>query len=227
MKNLVERSGTTATAFAPLVAAIVALGSACSSGDTTTPPYVSGSGAGSVATAAAGGTATTSSGATGTAGAGTTTGTTGTTATTGTAGAGTTTTTTTSGAAGSTTTGGTAGGGAAAGPATFTSVLKIFTDANCGLCHGMATLGGGLIFKPSDPMGAYTALVGPVSAGTNSSMCAGKTYVVPGNPDGSLLYGKLQATPPCGARMPATGVFLMDDQLKTIHDWIMAGAKND
>jgi len=220
MKNLVERS---------VMAAIFAAASACASGDTTTPPYTgSSAGAGVTTTGTAGGTSTTASGATGTAGAGATTGTT--TATT------TTTTTTTGGAAGSTTTGGaagaaagggTAGGGAAAVPPTFTSVIKIFTDANCGLCHGMATIGGGLIFKPTDAMGTYTALVGSMAGGTSMGMCLGKQYVVPGNPDGSLLYEKLQPTPPCGARMPATGTFLKDDQIQTIHDWIMAGAKND
>jgi mono/diheme cytochrome c family protein len=107
------------------------------------------------------------------------------------------------------------------------AVLKIFTDANCGLCHGMATIGGGLMFKPTDAMGTYTALVGSMAAGTSMGMCLGKTYVVAGNPDASLLYQKLQPTPPCGARMPATGTFLTDDQIKTVHDWIMAGAKND
>jgi hypothetical protein len=197
---------------------------ACSSADNS-PPYMSPTSttAGSPVTGAAGSTATTASGTTATAGR------TGTTSATGTAGAGTTTTTTTTttGAAGGAAAG--AGGTAAvSGPATFTAVLAAFTGANCGLCHGMATIGGGLMFKPEDAMGTYTALVGPVSAGTNSSMCGGKTYVVPGMPDASLLYDKVsKTTPMCGARMPATGVPLTDDQIKTVHDWIMAGAKND
>ena len=111
--------------------------------------------------------------------------------------------------------------------ATFAAVIEIFADSknNCGLCHKMPTLGGGLIFDPADKMGTYIALVGATSKGLQGSMCAGKTYVVAGKPDESLLYEKVAvATPSCGVRMPASGVVLEDNEIATIRAWIMAGA---
>jgi hypothetical protein len=133
----------------------------------------------------------------------------------------------TGGAAGSQATAGTA---AAGGTATFAAVLAILADSknNCGLCHKMPTLGGGLIFDPSDKMGTYIALVGVASKGMQGSMCAGKTYVVAGKPDESLLYDKVsKATPSCGVRMPASGVVLEDNEIATIRAWIMAGGPNN
>ena len=125
---------------------------------------------------------------------------------------------------------GAGGVGAAPSAATFTAVLAIFADSknNCGLCHAMQTIGGGLVFNPTDRAGTYQALVGPTSQGTLGSQCAGKTYVVPGMPDSSLLYDKLsKATPSCGARMPASGAVLSDMEIETVRAWIAAGAMND
>lgn len=118
----------------------------------------------------------------------------------------------------------------APGAATFTAVLAIFAKSQnaCGLCHKTAASGGGLMFDPADKAGSFAALVGPKSAGLNGSTCTGKTYVVPGMPDASLLYEKIaKAMPSCGARMPATGTIMMDDEIATVRAWIMAGAKND
>jgi hypothetical protein len=120
-----------------------------------------------------------------------------------------------------------AAGNPAGVPATFTAVLAILADSknNCGLCHKMQTLGGGLVFDPSDKMGTYSALVNIASKGMQGSMCAGKTYVVPGNPDASLVYDKVsKPMPSCGVRMPASGVVLEDGEIATIRAWIMAGA---
>jgi hypothetical protein len=92
----------------------------------------------------------------------------------------------------------------------------------------MMTIGGGLLFKPTDRQMTYDALVSKVSQGMFGSQCAGKTYVVPSQPDTSLLFDKLsKAMPSCGARMPANGQVLSDAQLATVRAWIMAGAKND
>ena len=135
----------------------------------------------------------------------------------------------TGGAGGSQATAGISAAGTG-GTATFAAVLAIFADSknNCGLCHKMPTLGGGLIFDPSDKMGTYIALVGAASKGMQGSMCAGKTYVVAGNPDQSLLYEKVsKATPSCGVRMPASGIVLEDQEIATIRAWIMAGAPNN
>lgn len=134
------------------------------------------------------------------------------------------------GAAGSSASAGTTAAAGAAGagaPATFSAVIAILADSknNCGLCHKMQTLGGGLIFDPTDKMGTYNALVGIVSKGMQGSMCAGKTYVVPGKPDDSLMYDKVsKPKPSCGVRMPASGVVLEDAEIATIRSWIMAGA---
>lgn len=123
-----------------------------------------------------------------------------------------------------------AGSAAPTGPATFTAVLAIFADTknNCGLCHSMATIGGGLVFKPTDKQGTFSALVGVTSKGMSGSQCAGKTYVVAGKPEASLLYDKLaNATPSCGVRMPASGTVLTDAEIATVGAWISAGALNN
>jgi hypothetical protein len=126
---------------------------------------------------------------------------------------------------------GAAGGGAAAsGSGTFTAVLAILADSknNCGLCHKTMTNGGGLMFDPADKAGTFKALVGATSKGTNGSTCGGKTYVVAGKPDESLLYDKVsKAMPACGLRMPASGVVLDDPEIATIKAWIMGGALNN
>jgi hypothetical protein len=123
-----------------------------------------------------------------------------------------------------------AGGAAPSSAATFTAVLAIFADRNnnCGFCHAMATIGGGLIFDPADKQGTFAALVGATSKGMSGSQCSGKTYVVAGQPDASLLYDKLaKAKPSCGERMPASGTVLADAEIATVRAWIMAGALNN
>lgn len=68
---------------------------------------------------------------------------------------------------------------------------------------------------------AYGELVG---IGSDSDMCAGKTRVVPGDPQGSLLVAKLRdATVECGLLMPV-GAPIDDASLMRITDWIGAGA---
>jgi hypothetical protein len=123
-----------------------------------------------------------------------------------------------------------AGTAAPSGAATFSAVLAIFADSknNCGLCHAMMTIGGGLVFDPANKQATYTALVGVTSKGMLGSQCGGKTYVVAGQPDASLLYHKLaDAMPPCGVRMPASGVVLSDMEIATVRAWIAAGALNN
>jgi mono/diheme cytochrome c family protein len=121
-----------------------------------------------------------------------------------------------------------AGSAAPAGGATFTAVLAIFVDQRCSLCHAMQTIGGGLVYDTADKQGTYQALVGATSKGASGSQCGGRTYVVAGQPDASLLYDKLsKPTPSCGVRMPATGTTLSDAELATVRGWIASGAKND
>jgi hypothetical protein len=125
---------------------------------------------------------------------------------------------------------GSGGSNGGATGATFTQVLALFGGTpNCQICHALSpsSANGGLQFKPSDKAQAYGALVGPSSAGGSGSQCGGKKYVVAGNPSGSLLYTKLTSSPPCGVRMPMSGVPLTPDQLQIVSSWIMAGALND
>jgi mono/diheme cytochrome c family protein len=124
----------------------------------------------------------------------------------------------------------TAGTAAPSSPATFTAVVAIFVDQknNCRLCHMMPTIGGGLVFDPMDKQATFQALVGTSSKGTLGSQCGGKTYVVPRQPDASLLYDKIsKTTPTCGMRMPATGTVLTDPEIATVRAWIAAGAMNN
>ncbi|MEY4581129.1 MAG: hypothetical protein RL701_5832 [Pseudomonadota bacterium] len=129
--------------------------------------------------------------------------------------------------------GGTGGAAAGGGSATFTAVLQIFSARNCGLCHsgGATTLpssaNGGLLFSLSDKAAAHIALVGPMTS--SFGKCAGKTLVVPGSPDTSVLFDKLaNATPACGAtRMPLGGMPLTAAELESVRAWIADGAKNN
>jgi hypothetical protein len=86
---------------------------------------------------------------------------------------------------------------------------------------------GSFVFNSNDKLASYNALVGKVSAGGAGSKCGGKTYVVPKDPNSSLLYQKLLATVPCGMRMPMGGMVLTDPELQTISAWITAGAQNN
>lgn len=97
--------------------------------------------------------------------------------------------------------------------------------AGCGACHGSGpnpSLNGGLGGLNSKEA-AHTALVGKASS---SAMCSGKTYVTAGDPEGSLLYQKVAATPMCGMRMPPGGM-LDAANVELLKGWIMAGARND
>jgi hypothetical protein len=52
--------------------------------------------------------------------------------------------------------------------------------------------------------------------------------IIPGQPCQSIMYQKVSAGPPFGARMPLSGPpFLTELQLQLVHDWIAEGAKNN
>ena len=135
---------------------------------------------------------------------------------------------------------------AEAGPPapTFTNVFKlVIQGGGCALpqCHGAAKQGGlSLATKPI----SYTALVGVKAQGpcikdagnvegglTSAAICgcepSGKTRVVAGQPDQSLLMEKLATTQTCGEPMPPSGEPLPQDQVDLVKAWILAGANND
>jgi hypothetical protein len=88
---------------------------------------------------------------------------------------------------------------------------------------------GGLMFNPTDKTSVYNALVGKMSGGPPNSMCAGKTYVVAGSPSTSLLLEKVGGHPTCGGPMPMGSAYapLNTTEIQTISDWITAGAPNN
>jgi hypothetical protein len=51
--------------------------------------------------------------------------------------------------------------------------------------------------------------------------------VIPGDPDGSVLYGKVTGNSRFGARMPPTGLALTALQRQQIRTWILEGANNN
>ena len=129
-------------------------------------------------------------------------------------------------------TGGTGGGVAPVRVPKFSAIFgEIITKGsvgNCvfGACHGGPAgpkANGGLHMDALDLPGTYAALVGPIST---STLCTGKTLVVPGKPEESLLLLKLRPSPPCGVQMPLPTP-LPEDRITQIETWIKNGALND
>lgn len=102
----------------------------------------------------------------------------------------------------------------------------------CTTCHSTAvaaTAGGGFLFGDSgDACGAYTNVVSVASA---TDTCGGTSYVVPNDPDASLLLQKMEA-PLCGGLMPLgaqepwaeSGNATQVAAVQGLRDWIAQGA---
>lgn len=103
--------------------------------------------------------------------------------------------------------GGQQGGQGTAGVSFKNDVLPIL-EAKCGICHG--SLGGW-------DASTYQSVM---ESGENAPV------VNPGDPEASLLGQKLLGTQTIGAEMPPGGQ-LPQDQIKTILDWISAGAQDN
>ena len=94
-------------------------------------------------------------------------------------------------------------------------------DAHCVTCH---TAGG------DSPLGI---LVGGLDLGSYQGLRAGgaqsgAAVIVPGQPCRSVIYQKLEAGPPFGARMPLDGPpYLADERIQQLADWIAEGARDD
>jgi hypothetical protein len=90
----------------------------------------------------------------------------------------------------------------------------------CTLCHAGANPAGRLNLSGD----VYSALVNKPS-----SFKPGAILVIPGDPENSYLYQKLEGTPGIvGQRMPRTGgPYLTDGQIQVIERWIEEGAKNN
>ncbi len=110
-----------------------------------------------------------------------------------------------------------------AGPATFTQVYALF-NGRCGTCHKGGSPDGNLSL--SSKATAYAELVG-VKAEGSACRTGGKTRVVAGDPEASLLVEKLKPGPSCGLRMPQGGKQFTADELAIVTSWIAAGANDD
>lgn len=116
---------------------------------------------------------------------------------------------------------------ASPGVATFTSVYDGVIARNCLGCHGEVPSGEAGVLLMATRAQAYAQLVN-VPAGGTACAGQGRIRVVPGDPDGSLLYNKVsKPQPACGLPMPAPTGGLPAGDVQLIRDWILRGAPND
>ena len=99
---------------------------------------------------------------------------------------------------------------------------QTFSTCKIDFCHG----GGRAGLDMSSRDAAYRTLVDMPSSATAACGMLGKKRVVPGEPEQSLLFLKLDINAPCGQQMPPGGV-LPESAVQEIHDWIAAGATDD
>lgn len=99
----------------------------------------------------------------------------------------------------------------------------INTDTCGGLsCHSGTAAG----FKLTTTSQLYPLLVGAKATGPGCEM-SGLDRIVPGDPDNSLLFLKISATPPpCGKAMPEDNP-LDAAKIDLVRSWIEAGAPKD
>lgn len=105
--------------------------------------------------------------------------------------------------------------GPAGGGDSFAADIQPIFDLRCAGCHGG---NGGLDLSPGL---AYGNLVSVQSQGYAPMM-----RVQPGDPENSVLYGKVSGST-FGDRMPLGQEPLTAGQIESIRAWIAAGALND
>jgi hypothetical protein len=88
-------------------------------------------------------------------------------------------------------------------------ILPIFVASGCTGCHGGTS-------------GLTVTSVGSLLTGGSHGPA-----ILAGNATNSILYQKLLATPPFGARMPQGGPYLPDSTVAVIGTWINEGARNN
>ena len=116
------------------------------------------------------------------------------------------------------------GSGPKGGGTTYATIQKKIFDSSCATptCHGPGAASGGLDLSAG---ASYGNLVGAPVANPQAH-AANELRVVPGNPDSSFLFEKLEGniTPTEGSRMPLVGRPLTPAELDLIRRWIAAGA---
>lgn len=112
---------------------------------------------------------------------------------------------------------------------TMTAVYEEILKKTCAqpFCH-LGAAGSTPLFSDKDS--SYQALVNMLAAGTKCGD-SGAVLVVPGDPDASLLYRKIEVPRPsdlCGDPMPGGGGPPLDDGgINQIKTWIEQGAQNN
>jgi outer membrane protein assembly factor BamB len=99
---------------------------------------------------------------------------------------------------------------------TYNQDVKPILDGKCIGCHKQGGTAG------FSPLTSYDEVVNGTARGSSCQGTQNSNYVVPGNPDSSLLYLKI-TNPPCGGKMPLGGS-LSQSEIDTIKNWISAGA---
>ncbi|HEX2676074.1 MAG TPA: hypothetical protein VHM19_05525 [Polyangiales bacterium] len=107
-------------------------------------------------------------------------------------------------------------------PPTFSEIYTNILHKRCAdaVCHGGGA--GNMDFSTRDS--AYNALM--MKADGPKCRASGKQRVVPGKPEESLIYLKLQPSPPCGDRMPLSGKLEAGD-IEAIEAWIADDAPDN
>jgi hypothetical protein len=112
--------------------------------------------------------------------------------------------------------------------AIFSEILSKNTEYSCDSpCHALTNMRVDV-----DPKTTYSQIIDVPASGmglNNTPGCgtSGMKLIVPGKPEESLLYLKVQAAPPCGERMRIGGPYLNDRELEQIKQWIQMGAQNN
>lgn len=109
--------------------------------------------------------------------------------------------------------------------ADYSSVYAGLANA-CMACHTEAVKASfGNFSIGADVCESYALIVNQPST---STACAGRTLVVPGDPDNSFMLQKMTGTPQCGAPMPLNGMPPLETSnpatFNAMRDWILAGA---
>ena len=108
-------------------------------------------------------------------------------------------------------------------PVSFANQIQPIFTAHCIDCHaGSGPPLSGVTLSLEAGV-AYAEIVNQPS-----EQDASFKLVVPGIPNGSLLYWKVSSdTPPVGSTMPLFGARLSADELALLRDWIAQGAQDN
>jgi hypothetical protein len=117
-----------------------------------------------------------------------------------------------------------------AGPTapSWTTVYTEVITPRCLPCHADATQIG-ITLGQLDMSSQATAFNNLVNKAATGPACSSAGIrVVPGSPDTSVLYLKVdpEEPTPCGAKMPFTGT-ISEEEVEMIEAWIEGGAPND